>query len=170
MSDESDTVERSSDATERQFDPRRGLPEEVFLFVSRLTPLVNVDLLIRNAAGQTLLTWRSDRFHGPGWHVPGGIVRFQERTEDRIRAVAALELGTTVEFGPAPAFVQQSIAPDRRERGHLISLLYMCKLCGEPDPVRQFVAPVPQPGQWAWHDRAPVDLIPEQTAYAAYMR
>ena len=34
-----------------------GLPEELFLFVSRVTPLVNVDLLIQDDQKHTLLTW-----------------------------------------------------------------------------------------------------------------
>ena len=29
-------------------DPREGLTEEIFYFISKLTPLVNVDLLIKN--------------------------------------------------------------------------------------------------------------------------
>ncbi len=37
-------------------NPNRGLPEEVFLLICKLTPLVNVDLLIRNHLEQTLLT------------------------------------------------------------------------------------------------------------------
>ena len=65
-----------------------GLPEELFYFVSQLTPLINVDLLIKNQQGQTLLTWRDDRFHGPAWHIPGGIIRFKEKIEDRILKVA----------------------------------------------------------------------------------
>jgi len=30
-------------------NPSLGLPEEVFLFISRTTPIVNVDLLIKDA-------------------------------------------------------------------------------------------------------------------------
>ncbi|MEI7983545.1 MAG: NUDIX hydrolase, partial [Bacteroidota bacterium] len=41
-------------------DPRLGLPEEVFLFISRLTPMVNVDLLIKDKKGLALLSWRDD--------------------------------------------------------------------------------------------------------------
>lgn len=37
-------------------NPSKGLPEELFLFVSRITPLVNVDLLIKNEQNHTLLT------------------------------------------------------------------------------------------------------------------
>ena len=54
--------------------PRNGLPEDLFLFVSSLTPLVNVDLLIRDDAGRMLLGWRHDAFYGPGWHVPGSFI------------------------------------------------------------------------------------------------
>ena len=54
-------------------DPKRGLPEDVFLFVSRIIPLIAVDLLIQDDRSRTLLTWRDDEFYGPGWHAPGGI-------------------------------------------------------------------------------------------------
>ena len=46
---------------ECRIDPRAGgLPDELFLFVSRITPLVNVDLLIQDDRRHTLFTWRSD--------------------------------------------------------------------------------------------------------------
>lgn len=38
--------------------PEQGLPEELFPFVSQITPLVNVDLLIRDPQCGVLLTWR----------------------------------------------------------------------------------------------------------------
>src|ERR1700756_3053304 len=78
--------------------PQEGLPEPVFLLVSRLTPLVSVDLLIKDELGRTLLTWRDDESYGPGWHVPGGIVRYQENAAHRIHEVARMELGARVEF------------------------------------------------------------------------
>ena len=68
-----DALRRGIEALEAgQDDPRRGLPDDVFLFVSRIVPLVNVDLLIQDDRSRTLLTWRDDEFFGPGWHVPGG--------------------------------------------------------------------------------------------------
>ena len=30
-------------------NPKKGLPQNFFLFLSRVTPLINVDLLIKNA-------------------------------------------------------------------------------------------------------------------------
>ena len=38
-------------------DPSKGLPDEVFFYISRTTPLVNVDLLIKDENGRTLLSW-----------------------------------------------------------------------------------------------------------------
>lgn len=151
-------------------DPRAGgLPEELFLFASRITPLVNVDLLIQDERKRTLLTWRDDSFYGPGWHVPGGIIRHAETAADRVCAVARLELATTVTLHPTPILVQESVEPERRDRSHHISLLYLCRLTGSLDPLRKYTPEAPQPDQWFWHECCPENLIPEQQAYGSLM-
>ena len=61
-------------------NPSKGLPQEIFFFISRITPMINVDLLIKDEKGRTLLAWRDDEFY-KGWHIPGGIIRFKEKTE-----------------------------------------------------------------------------------------
>jgi ADP-ribose pyrophosphatase YjhB (NUDIX family) len=147
-----------------------GLPEELFLFVSRITPLLNIDLLIQDDRRRTLLTWRSDRFFGPGWHVPGGVIRHKEMAADRIHAVARLELGAAITFDAAPILVAESIRPDRRDRGHAVSLLYRCQLASALDPGRCYTPEAPMPDQWLWHQRCPENLIREQQAYALFMR
>lgn len=154
---------------ERRIDPKSGLPEELFLFVGRVTPLVNVDLLIQDERRRTLLTWRSDRSFGPGWHVPGGIIRYNERATDRILAVAKLELGAAVTFDVAPIMVAESIRPGSRDRGHAVSLLYRCQLAGALDPGRCHTPEAPMPDQWLWHERCPENLIREQQTYAIFM-
>jgi len=58
-------------------DLRTSLPEDLFLFASRITPLVNVDLLTQDHDHRTLLAWRSDSHYGAGWHIPG-VIRYQE--------------------------------------------------------------------------------------------
>lgn len=136
-------------------DPHVGLPEEIFLFVSRLTPLVNVDLLIRNTEGHVLLTWRDDPLFGQGWHVPGGIVRLGESFATRISAVAAGELGANVTFQPEPLGIFESVEPTRDSRTHHVSLLFDCRLTGEPDPMRMFNGDSAAAGAWAWHKGCP---------------
>ena len=150
-------------------EPSAGLPEALFQLVSRLTPLVNVDLLVQDAERGTLLTWRADEFYGPGWHVPGGIIRYKETAEDRIRATAQRELGAAVEFEPQPVAVVQAIDPERRERGHFISLVYRCRLATPPAEALRFTGGVPQHGQWAWHAQCPPDLISAQAPYRRFL-
>ncbi len=148
-------------------DPHHGLPEEIFLFLSRITPMVNVDLLIRDDAGRTLLTWRDDEYFGRGWHVPGGIIRYKERAADRIRACAHQELGAEVSFDAVPLLVSESIS-ERNNRGHFISLLYRCKLLAPLDERRRAHSNPPSPGQWRWHESSPPDLLEIQAHYRRF--
>jgi colanic acid biosynthesis protein WcaH len=149
-------------------DPRIGLAEELFLFVSSITPLVTVDLLIQDDAGRTLLTWRDDPFYGPGWHVPGGVIRFQETAAERLRAVARLELGVDVESDPAPVAVHELIDAGRRERGHSIALLYRCRLLAPLSDAHRASSSPPLPDQWAWHEGCPQNLIREHRVYQRF--
>lgn len=147
----------------------KALPEELFLFVSRVTPLINVDLLIQDNYKRTLLTWRDDSFYGPGWHVPGGIIRYKETAEYRIHSVAYQELGVEVEFDSSPIFVLQNISKARRDRGHLIALLYRCRLKSKLSEMHRFKPEKPAPDQWFWHEHTPENLIAEQRAYSIFM-
>jgi colanic acid biosynthesis protein WcaH len=148
---------------------KEGLPLEVFYFVSTLTPLINVDLLIENEKGQILLTWRDDKFYGSGWHIPGGIIRFKEKIEDRIEKVAFLELGTSVKFLSQPIHIRGAMNKDRDVRGHFISLLFLCELTGSLINEKSYNADAPQVGQWAWHDKAPANLIKAQESFRQYI-
>jgi len=141
-------------------DPRLGLGERIFHLVSRLTPMVNVDLLLLGADGAILMTWRADPFYGPGWHIPGGVLRYKESYAERIAAVAQSELGTRVEFDEPPRRVTPVTNPERATRGHFISLLFDCRLLEPPDPALRHAGGAPEHGQWAWHRERPPDLIP----------
>jgi colanic acid biosynthesis protein WcaH len=162
------TIRRELEIVEQAVgDPSAGVPEEVLHFVSRLVPLVNVDLLIRDDRGRTLLTWRDDPSFGPGWHLPGSLIRHKESIAARLRACARDELGADVASDPAPVFVHEAIS-EKKTRGHHISLLYRCRLLSALDPGRE-AGPAPRAGDWRWHDSCPADLISEQRAYAAFM-
>jgi len=152
-------------------EPGVGLPEELFLFVSRITPLVNVDLLIQDERRHTLLTWRSDEYYGAGWHIPGGIIRFQETAQHRIGEVARIELGASVEFEPAPVTVVESFVRkgQERNRGHAISLLYRCRLTSPLDPLQRASTDPPAPGSWQWHAGSPPDLLEVQRIYGQFI-
>lgn len=149
-------------------DPRQGLPEDVFLFISRITPMVNVDLLVKDEKNRVLLTWRQDRYHEPGWHVPGGIVRFKEKFEERIRKVALNELGAAVSHDVDPVEMNQLIIRDREERSHFISLLFRCTLVTGLDAAREHISGEPVNGFWRWHESCPDTLLAVQSMYRKY--
>lgn len=145
-----------------------GLPEELFLYVSSITPLVNVDLLIKDDHGRTLLTWRDDSYFEPGWHVPGGIIRFKETFMDRICAVAKIELGATVRADTLPLAVNEVIHPSSSARGHFVSFLFKCALTSAPDGRRCFRSGDPLAGQWCWHRMPPHNLLTVQNMYRPF--
>jgi len=150
-------------------NPSLGLPEELFLFVSRITPMINVDLLIKNDQGETLLAWRDDGYWNPGWHVPGGIIRYKETISERVKAVAKNELGADVVFNSAPLAVHELIHPERKNRGHFISLLYQCRLITPPDESLRCNTTEPKPTEWKWHNSCPANMISVHEIYRQFI-
>ncbi|MDH2915652.1 MAG: hypothetical protein PXX77_02120 [Gallionella sp.] len=148
-------------------DPTKGLPEEVFVFASQITPLVNVDLLIKDDSKGVLLTWRDDGHYEAGWHVPGGIIRYKETLADRIAEVARLELGAKVFHEAEPMAINQVIHPTNKTRGHFISLLFACRLVSPPLDSLAAYAEL-QSGHWQWHKKCPVNLITVQDIYRSH--
>ncbi|MBA4388987.1 MAG: NUDIX hydrolase [Verrucomicrobia bacterium] len=150
-------------------DPSSGLPDDVFYYISRTTPLINVDLLIKDEKGRTLLAWRDDEYSGTGWHVPGGIVRFKETLEARVRKVAETEIGAEVEFDPVPLAVTQSILRERRIRGHFVSVMYRCFLSGTFAPGNKGLSSN-DAGFLMWHESCPANLVECHDVYRKYIQ
>lgn len=149
-------------------NPSEGLPDELFLYISRTTPLVNVDLLVKDEDGRTLLSWRDDKYAGKGWHIPGGIVRFKETLETRIKKVAEIEIGMDVSFDPVPIAINQIIHPKKATRGHFISVLYKCFLSNRFSPINRGLS-LKDNGYLMWHDGCPRNLIKAHGIYKRYL-
>lgn len=148
-------------------NPSVGLPEEVFLFISRLIPMVNVDLLIKDEKGRTLLSWRDDQYAGKGWHLPGGIVRFKEDLKKRVQKVAETEIQTVIKFEPVPIAVNQVICK-HDTRGHFISILYKCFLSSKFVPKNKGLTEKDK-GYLKWHDSCPVNLVKVHEMYRKFI-
>ena len=100
-------------------NPSKGLPEDIFRFISRITPLINVDLLIQNKKKGTLLTWRNaGEKYAAGWHVPGGIIRIGEKIHKRLIKVAKTELGAKIIFNKNVKEINE-IHLDQKNRKHI---------------------------------------------------
>lgn len=147
--------------------PSVGLPEEIFYFISRITPMINVDLLIKDENGRTLLSWRDDEYCGKGWHIPGGIIRFKEKIENRIQKVAETEIRTKIKFDPVPLAINQLILK-QKTRGHFISVLYKCFL-SENFIIKNKNLSEKNPGYLKWHDSCQKDLLKFHKIYKKYL-
>jgi len=152
-------------------NPAKGLPEELFLLVSELVPLVNVDLMVIDKQKGVLLSWRDDPFSGTGWHIPGGCVRLREALEQRIQRTAITELGYEVIFEPKPIAVEELIASQHREnivnqntRAHNIALLYECRF-SDGVTISNEGRDSTTPGYLQWYKTVPTDLLPLQKCY-----
>ena len=149
-------------------NPSAGLPDEVFFYISRTTPLVNVDLLIKDEFGRTLLSWRNDQYAGKGWHLPGGIVRFRETLETRVKKVAETEIGTPVDFDPNPIAINQIILNERKNRSHFISVLYKCSLSAAFVPENKGISNIDS-GYLKWHATCPDNLLKFHEIYMKFL-
>ncbi len=109
-------------------NPMKGLPDEVFYFIGRNTPYINVDLLIKCPKKGILLTWRDDNYAGKGWHLPGGIIRFRETIKKRVKMVGKNELNLNIIKSKGPLEINEIIIKKQKERSHFISLLYECEV------------------------------------------
>lgn len=75
------------------------IDDEDFGRIITATPLVSIDLIVRNPGGQVLLGFRRNRPASGCWFVPGGRIRKNEPLRDALARIALAELGTEVRGG-----------------------------------------------------------------------
>ena len=152
-----------------EIDAANGIGEELYLAISQLTPSINVDLIVKSDNGKrTLLTWRDDHYYGPGWHVPGGVIRFKEKLLDRVHKVANKELKRELSSVDGPVGFHEMFNQTRDVRGHFISFVYEVKLSA-PLAEGQIAGALPRNGQCRWFEACPENLIPNQSALRRYI-
>lgn len=152
-----------------EIDATNGIGEDLYLAISQLTPSINVDLIIKSDDRlKTLLTWRDDRYYGPGWHVPGGVVRFKEKMLDRVHKVAKKELQRELSSVDGPIGFHEMFNQTRDVRGHFISFVYEVALSESP-AADKIAREVPTNGQWQWFETCPENLIPNQSDLRVYI-
>jgi colanic acid biosynthesis protein WcaH len=141
----------------REEHPEIGLPKDIFEAVSRMTPMTNVDLLIKDNENRVLLAWRDDEYAGTGWHIPGGVIRYKETMIERLNLVSRTEIGYPVSYKKEP-MCSKELFIDRDTLCHYISFLFACSLPGDFIPDNKNLKEN-DPGFLKWHDDCPDDLI-----------
>src|SRR5690606_37712833 len=77
------------------------LTVETFNMVVASTPLVSIDMVIRNSKGEILLGERLNRPAKGFWFVPGGRIQKNETLDVAFRRLAEVELGQVFERSQA---------------------------------------------------------------------
>ena len=114
-------------------DGTAGIGKILFESISRLTPAVSVELIIKSRDQRSsLLTWRDDDLYGPGWHVPGGVVRFKETLTSRVQEVLKNEIGASASKIEGPIGFHEIFNEKRDKRGHFICFVYKVILIDDP--------------------------------------
>ena len=167
---DSDLMECVNRLRNINLDTNDGMPQELFLLISGLVPLANVDLLITNSKNQILLIKRNDPWYQKSWHIPGGCMHYGEEFLHCVQATAKRELGTRVNVEPEPIAIrnvirgvdEQKAYP--RERGHNVAILFSCKV---PDnwSIDNGVLTEDDDGYAAWFDYLPSDFMDIQHVY-----
>lgn len=153
-----------------EFNTDDGMPQDLFLFVSGLVPLANVDLLITNEKGQILLSRRCDQWYQNSWHIPGGCMHYGEDFLHCVQQTAIRELGTVVIMDPEPVAIRNVIRgvdtskQYPRERGHNIAVLFSCRL-PEGFMIDNGFKTENDNGYVAWFDKLPEDFMRIQRVY-----
>ncbi len=74
---------------------------EIFTTIVQYTPLVSIDMVVRNKVGQVLLGKRTNRPAKGSWFVPGGRINKNEKMEDAFDRILIDELGESISFSNA---------------------------------------------------------------------
>lgn len=77
------------------------LKDDIFRTVVESTPLVSIDLIVRDQEGRVLLGERNNRPAKSMWFVPGGRVLKGEKIDEAFRRLVLVEMGLDVEFSQA---------------------------------------------------------------------
>lgn len=118
----------------KKSEPQR-VPKAAFRNLVRWAPIVSIDLIFTNPAGEALLGFRSNRPARHRWFVPGGRIFKNERIPEAMIRIARRETGLTVNpkaarfDGVYQHFYRDSVfGPSRRLPTHYVVLAYRITL------------------------------------------
>ncbi len=111
-----------------------NLLQEDFDFVQKAVPMICVDIIVKN--NNTVLLGKRNTYPFKGmWHIPGGLIYYNETIKEAIYRVAKREIGLEVEvIKQLP--IHEYINED--PRGHFIGLTYIVKKVSGNIKVNEF--------------------------------
>lgn len=110
------------------------LNDEAFLSIIDATPLVSIDLIIRDVTGAVLLGKRDNRPAQGYWFVPGGRIRKNETIESAFKRLCEVELCLEMNIsearclGPYDHIYKDNFAGKTGIGTHYVALAYEISL------------------------------------------
>jgi len=152
-----------------EIEAKDGLGTDLYEAISRLTPSISVEAIVKSSdLSKTLLIWRDDKMYGPGWHLPGGVLRFKETLKDRLLKTLDGELGIVKADIKGPVGFHEIFNKHRDVRGHFISFVF--EVTPQEVPNTKFQSgDKPFDGYWRWFETCPPNLIPNQAEFRKYI-
>ncbi len=175
MNLDSEKLKKVNELRDLNLDASEGLSEDLFLLVSSLIPVPNIDLLITNDSNQILLSFRNDIFYGQTWHIPGGCMRYGDTFEKRLEETSKKEIGCVVEYDTKPLCVCNVLrGPNNTqnhpyERGHNVAILYNCRLPDNFEIDNTGKKPGDN-GYLKWFDKLPDNFLEIQCVFGEYLK
>lgn len=129
------------------------LDQDTFSTVIKSTPLVSIDLVVINSAGQALLGQRLNRPAKDSWFVPGGRVLKDESLNVAFKRLTLDELGCEFDIsqasliGPFDHFYNDNVF-GKEFTTHYVALGYVLQLDSELTLLPLNI----QHGQYRWFD------------------
>jgi len=146
-----------------QSQPSPWLDKAQFQQIVAATPLISLDLIVRNHQGQVLLGRRLNRPAQGYWFVPGGRVRKDERLDTAFLRLTQEELGLAVSrnsaslLGPYEHFYSDNFSGEEFST-HYVVLGYELAWQGQQDAL-----PISQHDQYRWFDVS--DLLQDPSVH-----
>jgi len=110
------------------------LDKDTFINIVRNTPLVSIDLIIENQAGEILLGKRNNKPAKGYWFVPGGRIIKNETIEKAFQRISSTELGAAMKIqqasfkGVYEHLYDQNFSEDDSFGTHYVVLAYHLKI------------------------------------------
>jgi len=150
------------------FQPRLGIGKLCFHILSQFTPMVNVEVFLIDGAKKAIyLVYRDDELYGPGWHVPGAILRVQELLLDCVKRTIRDEI-CSVEYDAENIIcilATQAFHRSRLIRSHFISFCYLVQVKWSQEILEYNHKQRYLHGHIAKHYKCPSNLIKEHKKF-----
>ena len=131
------------------------LTNQEFMEVIERTPLVSIDLVVRDAEGRILLGFRKNEPAKGTWFVPGGRIRKDETRDAAFERISFAELGTQCTRAQSRLLRDYEHIYETNFMGqpgigtHYVVLAYQLDVADLPD-----LHPTDQHSAWEWFSRA----------------